>query len=291
MKKQLCALLFGLCALGCSETWSPGEVASPDPAPLPLAKGTPCGEVVVVPLLSEGDVEIGSASIYNDEDGITIEVATTNPWVMHRTHVAVATSLDDIPQNRDGRPLVARFPFRDVHHPATRKAIYYLSLDEWFYEPGTLLFVAVHADARRVAKPGKRLILESAWADGEPFSDATTATYFNYTVQSCEVSDPCEVTVLMPNGLEWICIGHPILFYWTAEGGCGEFVSIELLRDGEFCQMISDFAPNTGAFRWDDPTPCEPHTSDYVYTIRVTDLESGASDVSDGPFRIEVCEE
>ena len=63
---------------------------------------------------------------------------------------------------------------------------------------------------------------------------------------------------------------------------------IELLQNGYPCQVIAESAPNTGSYVWADIIGCDPE--DWAgYSIRVTDLTSGAADESDGTFSMTLC--
>ncbi len=94
---------------------------------------------------------------------------------------------------------------------------------------------------------------------------------------------PPALTVTAPNGGEVWNEGEPQTITWEPSGAAGDAVRIELLLEGVVCATLADSTDNTGAFAW-TAAPCGADTSGY--TIRVTDLETGAQDQSDDAFRI-----
>ncbi len=94
---------------------------------------------------------------------------------------------------------------------------------------------------------------------------------------------PCGLTVATPNGGEIWAAGESYPIRWDHTGACGDLVAIELLQGGAPCMLIAAQAPNAGEYFW-NAGQCGSQTSEY--TIRVTDLASGAADESDGAFAI-----
>jgi len=100
---------------------------------------------------------------------------------MSETHLAVATSLDDIPQTKSGNPKIGKFPYKADHPEGTVTYTYTIDLDDYGLlnngeYHGTLIFAA-HAV---VSHPS--LGEETAWADtGQSFPGNSWALYFTLT--------------------------------------------------------------------------------------------------------------
>ncbi|MBD3237819.1 MAG: hypothetical protein GF330_14040 [Candidatus Eisenbacteria bacterium] len=95
---------------------------------------------------------------------------------------------------------------------------------------------------------------------------------------------PCELTLTSPNGGESFCPGDAVTILWDQSGSCGAHVSLELLQGGSVCLTIDAGAANDGSYIW-TAEQCGGHTDDYA--VRVTDLDSGTYDDSDGAFEIQ----
>ena len=109
---------------------------------------------------------------------------------------------------------------------------------------------------------------------------ATDDGSFDFTIQ-----EACELTVNGPTGDEIFCAGRDLAdITWASSGCCGETVRIQLLLDGEVCRTIAAQTENDGYFQW--PVEQCGHATD-GYIVRVTDLETGASDESDFGFAVE----
>lgn len=99
-----------------------------------------------------------------------------------------------------------------------------------------------------------------------------------------EISEPpCRIEVVSPAGGEVWNEGDGYEIRWNSYDDCGSSVKIELVRDGEVCALIHPGTPNDGSFLW-TALACEPTGTGY--TVRVTDLASGAPGESPSPFSI-----
>jgi len=107
--------------------------------------------------------------------------------------------------------------------------------------------------------------------------------------ESAKVTDPgdedpapCVVTVLSPNGGETWTAGLQYPISW-AVSDCGTQVAIELMLGDAVATTIADSSDNDGNYIW---TAQQVGGASSGYRIRITDLEGGNSDVSDGTASI-----
>ncbi|MFH1144671.1 MAG: hypothetical protein V1774_09030 [Candidatus Eisenbacteria bacterium] len=282
----LTILTLGL--LGCSEVRDPETLTAPT-APGGVAMIVPCGQAVIVTLWAGQYHDAGTVTVTNDDDTLSVEIVAAPGWYLTESHVAVARTLEELPQTGSGNPKVGHFDFAAVHDPPASGYTYTISVADYGYQVGDALVLAVHAVVERVNEQGVPVQEETAWADGPPFPGNNWATYLHYTVQECVLPANCELTVTFPNGGESFCLGSSEWITWTHDGeACGESVRIELLLNGYACLLIAASAPNAGAYEWEGLLGCDPLESE-GYAVRVTDLTSGASDESDAPFRLADC--
>jgi hypothetical protein len=152
---------------------------------------TVCGTPVMVTLYAGQYIDVGTATVWNDQTHLYIEFNTTGGWQLSQTHLAVATNLDNIPQTRLGNPIPGKFPFKMEYDPTVTEFTCLIDLSEW--GEGTEICIASHAV---VALEGYE---ETAWAEGSEFNGRNWATYFTYTVQPCEE----EGTYVVASGAEY----------------------------------------------------------------------------------------
>jgi len=286
----LALFVFALAAgfLGCSQSTQPEGTAAPVPVH-PIGMIDPCGEPQVVTLYAGQFIDAGFVTVSNDAQTLSVEIQTAPGWFMTESHVAVAHTLEDLPQTGSGNPQVGHFDFAAVHNPRVATYTYLIDIAEYGYQLGDPLVVAVHAAVVRVNDGGAIVQRETAWGDGLDFPGNNWATYLEYTVQQCVIEPQCEITVLYPNGGESFCLGDDTMIGWTQEGiSCGDFVKIELLQRGELCLTLAESVPNSGSFVWTDVQGCAIDDLSML-AVRVTDLTSGAFDESDGPFELFDC--
>jgi hypothetical protein len=121
------------------------------------------------------------STAYNDSDNLYVKYTTTGSWVLDETHLAVATSLDDIPQ-KNGNPVVGHFPYKSVHSSVT-EYVYVINLEDAGYTVNTELYIAAHADVSLIGDYGNIVQEEGAWGSGNNFPGKNWATFFTYSVQ------------------------------------------------------------------------------------------------------------
>ena len=97
---------------------------------------------LVVDLLAGQTEDIGDVNVWNDGENLYVQFVSTGDCLLE-THVAVATSLADIPRTKKGNPIPGQFEFSDPH----------ACVQEYTYEipfpltwpVGTDLYIAAHA--------------------------------------------------------------------------------------------------------------------------------------------------
>ena len=225
-------LALGLAVHACGDgPTGPVEPPAPDP-PQPEAASEPsaepvapvdpagvCGDPTAVELVASRGGVFGSVTVSNDEGELTVVYRTSGDWELVETHLAVTSSVEDVPTTASGLPAIGKFPERALHDAGTTAHAVTLPLAELDADEGEDLIVAAHADvivsgepvgssedllgAARddrtalddetsaldddPADPGDDL-LEGAWGDGTPFVErgrGNTGTYFVHAVQGC----------------------------------------------------------------------------------------------------------
>lgn len=135
MKKVLFPLLAVVLALG---------LAIPMAGAAPAAAHT-AEEPYTTPLMAGQNIEVGNVSVWNDGENLYVKYEITEEgWFLTETHLAVATSLDDIPQ-KNGNPPPGQFPYSREYDLADQvtEDTYVIPLDG--QGVGTKLFIAAHA--------------------------------------------------------------------------------------------------------------------------------------------------
>ena len=110
----------------------------------------------------------------------------------------MATSVDGIPQTKNGNPIPGQFAYSAVHDLSVNQYTYVIPISsDWRY-PNTRVKIAAHAV---VSKPGideEVQAKEGAWAAGMQFAGANWATYFNY-VRDLSAPETCALINANPD--------------------------------------------------------------------------------------------
>lgn len=179
---------------GCSEPPSApsatelATTAPPDPTPSLLpAEVEPCGEVTEVALVAGQSEIVGTVTVANDQDHLYVTYELEPGWTLASTHLEAASSLDDVPTNGPGNPVVGHFAHSETHSNVGAFT-YEIRLDALPVAHGEEVFIAAHADVHDPAADRS----EGAWAAGSRFPGASTwATYLSSRIQDCTPTRIC----------------------------------------------------------------------------------------------------
>lgn len=181
-------LIIGIIALiigGCSGAGSPVEPIQNDAPRIAFGDPVPdygCGDSIIVDLIAGQNYMAGYVEVYNDADYLYVKYMAADGWQITETHLAVANTLEGIPQTKKGNPKNGQFPYKMEHDPAVTEYTYVIDLDWDICEE---LFIAAHAVVQTVDGEGYVTGEETAWGYGEDFPGKNWAMYFNYEVESC----------------------------------------------------------------------------------------------------------
>ena len=134
--------------------------------------------------VGNGGFDVGNVTVCNDEENIYVNFATTGDWCITETHLHVATSVDGIPQTKNGNPKPGKFDYSTEHESCVNEYTYEIPFS---CEPGTEVFIGAHAKVQvEVEEPGKMTThKKTAWGEGEEFNDDRNwAMYITYTIPS-----------------------------------------------------------------------------------------------------------
>ena len=93
-------------------------------------------------------IDVGDILVWNDADYLYVKYITTDGWTLAETHLAVATSLDGIPQTKKGNPIPGMFEYSTVHDPTTTTEYLYTIPQTW--DVHATLYIAAHAEVLKL---------------------------------------------------------------------------------------------------------------------------------------------
>lgn len=144
---------------------------------------SPCGDATFN-LLAGKTIPAGMVSVANDEDSLYVTFETTDGWAMTVTHLAVASSPEELPGN-NGHLVPGLFPMSALHDPATVSTCYSVPLS--VLQGSDVAAIAAHAG---VVKGSEN---EGAWAEGTSAGGKGWSMYLSYELADCGESVVVEV--------------------------------------------------------------------------------------------------
>ncbi len=145
------ALILGLVLTGCLLS-NVGQVPSSEQSGISyLTKAGTKADPEVIDLLAGQTNKVGEVKVWNDDTNLCVKYqlsvdAIAEGLFLTETHLAVAISIDDIPQTNKGNPIPGHFFYSDDHGPVTEYT-YDIPLNGWGSE--TVLYIAAHAVVER----------------------------------------------------------------------------------------------------------------------------------------------
>lgn len=132
----------------------------------PYWTGTVCSyeyDLQTATLYAGQNIPVGDVLVWGDGETLYVKYVITEPgWVITKENLAVADSLDGIPQAK-GNPVPGRFEFCSVYDPPVTETpdLYEIDLTRW--DEGVPLYIAAHADVMKAIDG----CWESVWMIGD----------------------------------------------------------------------------------------------------------------------------
>jgi hypothetical protein len=147
-----------------------------------------------VALIAGQHTSVGNVTVWRDGDNLYVKYAiTVDGCALAETHLAVANSLNGVPQTKTGNPIPGQFAYKMEYDPPVTEYTYAVDVTGWVAENK---YIASHAI---VTCGGKE---ETAWGAGSAFPGKNWATYFTFT----------PVRVKLPGSGVWLATDYD----WTA---------------------------------------------------------------------------
>ena len=200
-KSSLRAIIFVLAAAsvlvvaGCSMDggFAPSSGSSGfDAAALAFADGDgQVGQYTAI-LYAGQTIEAGAVTVTADDDDLIFTYSTIDGWELTEVHLALGTSYSDIPQNRQGNPMIGHFPYKESFSEGVTEVEIRVSLEDFGGEEalyGQRLYIAAHAVVQKELADGS-IQKETGWGAGERMtSRGSWATFFSFVLVQADEDD------------------------------------------------------------------------------------------------------
>lgn len=145
-------------------------------------------EPTEVALIAGQDEEIGTVTVLEDGDDISVTYSLNDDWYMTESHLHLAADCDDIPQTGSGNPMVGRFDFGSAYDPAVQEDTIVVDQAALGFGADDLVCVAAHAAVFKDMNDNGSFDEdvdreETAWGEGDRFTErGNWAMHFEYEV-------------------------------------------------------------------------------------------------------------
>jgi len=147
------------------------------------SKFQPVTRAADYPLITEGNVTIGTVNVSNDATNLTVVYTLNDTWKLHKTYVHVAANLDGIPINPNGLPVPAQFDYGTIHNPIVGQFTYQIPLADYEFQVGNEIIIAANASVKKGNANNDKAKQETAWAGNNQGSGPHWWQYISYTLE------------------------------------------------------------------------------------------------------------
>ncbi len=136
------------------------------------------------PLWGGQSTQVGRVNIWHDAEWLYVQYNLWGGWVMTESHLAIALTLDGIPQTKTGNPIPGQFPYSRTYNPPVTNDTYQVPFTTELAnaisegEAGGI-YIATHAVVQLM--DGERVVRqETAWSDCHTFPGKNWAKCTHY---------------------------------------------------------------------------------------------------------------
>jgi len=211
------ALILGLVLTGCFLS-NVGQVPTTEQSGMTyLTKGTEA-EPDSFPLYAGQDMLVGEVLVWNNDIELCVRYelnqdALDEDWLLIETHLAVATTLDGIPQTKTHNPIPGKFLYGDDNLGGVEfSPDYCISFEEIAerVECGGELVIAAHAKIQKLEPVSEECLVSGAGSDDVLYLDEYTPGYpVGYTANYQTYSGTPTLSVLAWTHSAWAPYGVP----------------------------------------------------------------------------------
>ena len=144
-------------------------------------------------LVAGQSIDIGTVQVTQQATELCISFGITrDDWYLTETHVAIAATAAELPQNDAENPQIGNFPYHHtgLHSQFDQHCVDYAELG---FEPGQRIAIAAHAVVQR-EDGGTVVQHETGWGEGPAFPGCGWAMYFEHLIQDCPLEPGPEPT-------------------------------------------------------------------------------------------------
>jgi len=119
-----------------------------------------------VDLIAGQSIDAGDVIVSNDGENLYVQFVAADGWCISETHVAVGTSVEEIPQTKKENPIPGKFLNSAVYSPCEETPEPYVIPLEW--DCGANIYIAAHAVVGKAIEG----CVETVWQIGDVETDA-----------------------------------------------------------------------------------------------------------------------
>jgi hypothetical protein len=164
----------------------------------------PPADAFTTDLLAGQTILVGTVYVWNDTTNLYVKYVITDPaeWCLTETHLAVAESLEEIPQTKKGNPIPGQFPYKHEDLGCITSDEYTISLSEidGGVGPEDPLYIAAHAVVKEMSCYQTAILYGIERVTGTVYGiDVLTGTSW----VEFDITPPPPTTSVGPNGLAY----------------------------------------------------------------------------------------
>jgi len=175
-------LILGLVLTGCFLS-NVGQVPTNEQSGITYLTRATEGAPLVTTLFADQDIDVGTVSVWNNDENLYVTYNTIGGWEIVETHLHVALDKEEIPHTKKGNPIPGQFDYSMCHVPWVTEYTYSVSLGDW--ESCDKLYIAAHAKVVHITQGCINLV-----SDESTMVIAGNDSLATYPINSVEAWEP-----------------------------------------------------------------------------------------------------
>lgn len=183
MKKLFTILTLSVLAFSCQKSTEEIQLANQQDEfflNIPGGYTVPeCVTPVETAILAGQTTNVGTITVWNDENNVYVHYQTTGSYKLKKTHLFVG-ACSGIPVNNSGNPRIGQYPYQTTHGTTGVQEFTYI-IPKSSLPPEGCLCVSAHAEIVAYNASGQLIYSQTGWGQGEQISDGGSwAMKFGY---------------------------------------------------------------------------------------------------------------
>lgn len=143
-----------------------------------------CGQMISRPLMTQGNINVGKAVIYNDSKYFYVKLISKEGMYIGKAYAHIAYDVNRFPLDKNGNPYFTTFDYQNLSSKPKKELYFKIP-----YEKIELKQFLSSVMCEVFSLPDRPGIKGHAWIQGRPYGETMEGKIFAYSTKTCREID------------------------------------------------------------------------------------------------------